>query len=892
MKVTAGNDETFEANDKVTVTSEGYLKKTDTTLHEGPLVVNEGGDPSKDITYKVEINPNGYKLNNGDPLTLTDYISTNMDLNPESVQIFDATMGTDGSLVAGNTSPAGLEISYNDDSRLLSIRNIPDETPLLLTYTCFARAQGEDTFKNTATLIGGGSHSSTVTEKHNIQTNDAGVKIDGIELNMFKIDENQISKKLAGAKFQLYECKLAIGDMTNPEQYNDRYWEDLLRKMDRITAGNGTPEEIAQIKEQFKIVEYVPIGEPAVTGTSGFTQWNSLNEHKLYAWIEVEAPENYSGYEGYHYFVGYQHIDVNSDQVPQPLLPKPEQDKRKHAAWALDDAAQLANDIRVASMANLTTWTATNVETKYTSISATKEWENDSDNLFQTRPTGGIRLQLWQIQDDGTKVEYGSPVAINADDEGNWPTYIWNKLPANDAENEHFTYTVTEERIENYTTSYSDNGEGIARGELKVTNRMIPKKTNISVKKVFAGDENDDKPSSIHVTLMVIKTNKEGESGEPEETSYETYLSDTNEWKWTFENLPTTTIEEQSDGTKIPYTLSYTVAEDTAALEREGFHYTVTYSDNGEGVIETTEEDPLLITNTKQKGKITVKKTFAGVTDETDLAALQDGLTVTISGKDVGGEGIDILDLTWDDVKDDGYMIDGLPLNETYTVTETISANSVLPKYTVTSETVSTANAVATVDGETAELKNVYHEIFEVTKIWKNQTNVNVDWVKDIEIILHKKPSEGDEITYTYTVTGSEGVYTASSTDEEAPAATVIGNAQSGYTIKWELLPTGFEYSVTENRVDDYKDPEYSKVVTETEGTPRIEKKGDDDPTKDRALNGEYIVNRPNDSVVLPTSGGPGTRLFYGMGISIVAMAGLLLFIKRRSIRDFSEGRW
>jgi LPXTG-motif cell wall-anchored protein len=48
----------------------------------------------------------------------------------------------------------------------------------------------------------------------------------------------------------------------------------------------------------------------------------------------------------------------------------------------------------------------------------------------------------------------------------------------------------------------------------------------------------------------------------------------------------------------------------------------------------------------------------------------------------------------------------------------------------------------------------------------------------------------------------------------------------------------------------------------------------------------------PEESYALPSTGGPGTKLFYGMGISFVAMAGLLLFIKRKSIRDFSEGRW
>ena len=798
VKVTAGDDTTFEAYDTVTVTSENYLKKYDTTHSQdgSTLVVDEQGEPSKAITYQVDINPQEYVLNQGNPLSMTDYISTNMDLNPESVAVYNATMGADGKLIPGTTSPDGLEISYNDDSRLLSIRNIPDETQLVLVYTCFARAQGTDEFKNTATLIGGGSHSSTVTEEHTIQTNDAGVKVDGIFMNMLKIDENQISKKLEGAKFQLYECELAIGNLTQQPQ---SYWDELLEKMDRINAGGGSEAEIAQIMEQFEIVNYVPVGNPVVTGSSGFTQWTGLSEHKVYAWMEVEAPENYSGYEDYHYFVGYQHINVNSDQIPQPLLPENEQLDRKHAAWALDDAVQLANGIRVASMANVTTWTATNVETKYTSISATKEWENDSDNLFQTRPTGGIKLQLWQIKDDGSKEEYGDPVAINADDEGEWPTYIWNKLPANDAENEHLTYTVTEERIDNYTTSYSDNGEGISKGEIIVTNRMIPKKTDIHVKKVFVGDENDDKPASIHVTLMVIKTNKEGEAGEPEETSFDEYLRNNNGWQCSFINLPTTTVEEQSDGTKIPYTLSYTVVEDTAALERQGFHYTVTYSDNGKGVIETTEDDPLVITNSIPNGDLVITKDLIGDVSGDQYAEFK--VTIKNSeGKYLQSDGktFDNTEYEFTVNTDDELKIEELPLDE-YTVEEKTGTGytDVIDGYEwAADESITSGTATVTSDKDDPariELVNSY-------KLGSVKVTKDFDGIESLpdSFKITATYSEGSESKTVELTVGSEGM-------------TGTGTADDPYTWTIGSLPIGTEVTFTET---GYEKDGYEVTVT------------------------------------------------------------------------------
>ena len=804
VTITAGDGEQFGDSDDVTVTTDGYLKKFDTTQDPGDIVIDPvSGENSKNITYSVEINPNGYVLNSHETLSLTDYISTNMDLDTASVQIYNAHKGADGRLVAENTVPVGLQVSYNDDSRLLSIQNIPDETPLLLTYTCVARAQGLDTFRNTATLIGGGSHSSSTTEEHTIQTNDAGAKIDGIELMLHKIDENNISQNLSGAKFQLYECKLEIGELTNPETYDQDWWEALLAKVDRMTAGTATQEEIDYVNDKFKITEYVPVGNEVETRSSGYTQWTSLNEHKLYAWVETEAPVNYSGYapDDYHYFVGYQHIDVNSDQVPQPLLSAEEQLARKHAAWALDDACQFANGIRVASMSNLTTWTATNVESHYTSISASKEWEGDSDNLFETRPTDGIQLQLWVIKADGTRETVGAPVSINvSEDTGEWPTYIWNRLPSEDQNGNTLKYTVTEKRVENYSTTYSDNGAGQSSGTITVTNKMIPKSTDIYVEKRFA--EGTEKPASIKVTLYVIKTDKDDVVSEPEETSYEAILSETNNWKWHWDKLPTTQV---IDGKA--YYLSYTVIEDTAALEREGFRYTVSYSDNGEGVIETTEDEPLLITNAKETGKIIVKKTFAGVTDETDLAALQAGLTVTVSGKDVGGEGVDTLTLKWDDVKENGYEITGLPLNETYTVTESLVADDVLPKYTVTSETVSSKTVTATKEGETAELKNIY-EVPQTgsLKIQKTGQVNGADPTEDNKAkidgeysftIAGKPDSATKDNSVTVKITLSKGVATAATKEGTSVPADVTVSVTGG-VVTISNLPLG-TYTVTEN---------------------------------------------------------------------------------------------
>ena len=47
------------------------------------------------------------------------------------------------------------------------------------------------------------------------------------------------------------------------------------------------------------------------------------------------------------------------------------------------------------------------------------------------------------------------------------------------------------------------------------------------------------------------------------------------------------------------------------------------------------------------------------------------------------------------------------------------------------------------------------------------------------------------------------------------------------------------------------------------------------------AKDGEYIINRPMDAAVLPSTGGPGTSLFYLLGIMLMGTAGAGLVMKR-----------
>lgn len=871
--IKTGGGDKFEATERVTVTSEEYLTKTDTTQEKDGVVVGSISDPdldgsaSKNISFKIEINPHGYMINKGETLSLTDYISTNMDLDTASVRLYKAEAGADGKLVQGEEVSTKDIVSYNDDSRLLSLTGIPDRTPMILVYQATARSQGQDTYKNTATLIGGGSHSSSTNKTHTVQVNDAGVKVDGITVNLHKIDENNVTEDLENAGFQLYECRLAIGDLTNPDTYDQTYWEALLALVDKRTAGNASEEEKARIDKQFKIVGYDPVGEPVITRDKGFTQWPGLNEHKLYAWREVEAPDQYTGNTDYHYFVGYQHLDVNQE-IPV-LLSESEQLARKHAAWALDDACQFANDIRVASIANLTTWTATNIHTPYTSISVEKIWKGDSDNLFETRPKDGIKLQLVKISPDGTRTNVGSPVSLNVDDNGTWPVHIWNRLYLYDQNNPEsnntpYKYTVVESRVDGYSTTYSDNGEGQIIGTIKVTNKMIPRNTSINVKKVFS-DPETEKPREIPITLIQIRTDKEGNQTRAEYQN--TRLTESNDWKAAFTKLPTTM--EDAEGRA--YYLTYTVVEDTASLKDQGFDYDVSYSDNGEGVIEAPENDPLVITNKKSKGTIKVTKIFSGIkslpegfkiTASYEIEGEKHSVELTTKSEGMTGDGSSDHPYTWE--------ISDLPIGTEVTFVETgyeTAGKTVTITGTGTAEDPATAKAVAAPDPAEAGFINTYD-----------------DAVIDLTLVKADAGDEEKRLTgavfniYRYDKVDSPAYdpeYSRENVEVDSHGELKLTGLKAGfYEVVETQIPAGYAKTTS--------DP-WFKVIEENGLLTVTVLKGAETVLSYSAADNTLTVKNMR-SAALPATGGPGTEIFTIIGCILVLGTGVLILRRWKTV--------
>lgn len=565
--------------------------------------------------------------------------------------------------------------------------------------------------------------------------------------------------------------------------------------------------------------------------------------------------------------------------------------------------------------------TLTNTKTDFdlkTSYVGTKNW-SDLDNKYNTRPENlTIVLQQSKMNASGEYGDFadtGYPYVWVTRDEGNIWTYKFENIPVYDENGNPYYYKAKEIAPANYTLESSnitattyDHGSinQIAREtSCSTSEKRIPLSSEIDLAYCMIKlTQNDGYLIWTHraPTPWEIEQIKEKYSGE--------YGKKTVQWASgngtvragkftiTFNNsisdgvlsLNLTTSEEWSmlwygnfaGSTYSSGSTSFTNKLGTTELEGKKI-----WTISGE----ETPADPILtltrkVSTTDGNGTSTVSEAET-VLGENGTSLQPEwtgtGKERTFKYKDLPEKNADGNPYTYS-VVEYQFTVNGV----TYTVVKQSDGSFIA--------TPSDADAPKFIVTQTDnDISNTEVTDFEVTKIWKDPANQNVAWVKDIEIILHKK-SGSNETTYTYTVkeeTSPTGVktYSAASVDTSAPTAVVTGNAADGYTIKWSDLQIGYEYFATETRVDGYKEPIYAIKATDAgdfidteSGTPLT-----------NATDGRYIINKPNDAVALPSTGGPGTKLFYGMGIAFVVMAGLLFFIKRKSIRsiaDLSERRW
>lgn len=190
-------------------------------------------------------------------------------------------------------------------------------------------------------------------------------------------------------------------------------------------------------------------------------------------------------------------------------------------------------------------------EPEEVSKTVTKIW-NDSSNQDGKRPES-IQVQL--LANGQAK---GNKVTI-LDNNGEW-SYTWNNLPKYENGGQEIEYTVVEDTIDGYVTSYSED-------TFTITNSYTPGKVSKTVIKTWEDENNLEgiQPNEVTVTLY-----KNIDGQEIEINSQK--LSKDNNWRYTWENL-----DEKQNGVDVVYLVKETAVDGyTTSYSEENYSNTNT----------------------------------------------------------------------------------------------------------------------------------------------------------------------------------------------------------------------------------------------------------------------------------------------------------------------------
>ena len=462
-----------------------------------------------------------------------------------------------------------------------------------------------------------------------------------------------------------------------------------------------------------------------------------------------------------------------------------------------------------------------------TEITGTKTW-NDANNQDGKRPESITVILLANGAEKDCQT-------VTADEAGNW-TYIFKDLPKY-ANGQEITYTVAEEEVTDYTTTYDGNN---------ITNSYTPGKTSATVTKIWNDADNQDgkRPESITVSLLA-----DGEA-----TGETVTLSAENNWTQTVSDLP-----EKADGKAIEYTWTEEALPEGYELTDNSKNGTVTtltntYAPETVSITGTKNWDDAdnqdgkrpesIIINLLANGEIAASQTVTAdgagnwTYTFTDLPKYANGEEITytvteeaVEGYETSVDGFNITNAyttettevkgtkTWNDADDqDGKRPESITVRllangeekDSKTVTADENGNWTysfenLPKYEAGKEIVYTVTEDAVADYTTEitgyDITNSYapgKTSVTVTKAWADNNDRDGHRPKEIKVQLKADgENSGEEITlneenkWTYTWSdldqkkaGKDIVYTVEETSETTGyISAVTGDAAEGFVI-------------------------------------------------------------------------------------------------------------
>lgn len=482
---------------------EGKEQKQETKVERETQVVSKFGrqiENTTKIEYTVNINPAGKDLDpNSDRIVLRDELefdnrySAYIDASSLKLYEYDSSKENNrGNLIDSSR----YQVQMDTQKNILTI-TLPDELACVLVYQYDFDVGNAATPRIRNKVVLQGEFSSDVDTAIDTTHSEAGV-VRG-KMSIFKVDGRDYSKTLPGAKFKL--------SVFNPDKNT---W-DVIK--------NGESEEFVTNED----------GEIDFTGTNKDKFLSAFNLYKI---EETEAPDGYELNNTPYYFSIYQAdqnktrqdaidemnkknisalsgIDLNTQVwfVPNNIevslyVPNDSNSIYVKKVWVDSENKEITNhpdSINVRLIQNIKTPTGVNVTAKI----YTENWDG-SENIVENK--------MLIVKKDGT-LKITLPVSCD---------------PGKESEN------VTVEGTDNYTfatkVSWWSN--------VVLTVRNIDSDTNLKIRLSSASGNAEYDYDRDYLTSKQVYENKT------------VTLNETNNWSYTWKNLPT-----QVDGNDVVYTL-------------------------------------------------------------------------------------------------------------------------------------------------------------------------------------------------------------------------------------------------------------------------------------------------------------------------------------------------
>ena len=253
--------------DKTSEVDADVVRKVETLQKVGEQVLDKDGKPTNSVRYWVIINPIGDTLNDGNPINLTDKLTTDssvkVSVDLSKVQLYSYDKNNADNHYIGSPIDSDVFTSSYDDSTKTFNLTIPDGTAMVLSYVYTIEdmsGKASVSFSNSVTLEG----KTTINKENKVEVKEASSSSYVTKTNVLtivKVDEDRYQKPLAGAEFDVY-------------QYSDSTWSKV-NESSLVTNDKGTTS--------FSLKD--------------------IKRDTLYYLQETKAPEGYSLSDKKYYFV-------------------------------------------------------------------------------------------------------------------------------------------------------------------------------------------------------------------------------------------------------------------------------------------------------------------------------------------------------------------------------------------------------------------------------------------------------------------------------------------------------------------------------------------------------------------------------------------------------------